>query len=250
MYSLGKILLLIILTLQTSAIAASYTTKSRDTWKILEKNFKIPAKMLQRYNKTQILKARIKIPVQEIYAVKDGETALGIAVKFGMTLSELAEINHLEAPYAVKLGQKLIIYYMKEEPKTSKIKKEQNAKLKFIWPIQGKVIKKFGMQENGINNDGIYITIHGISDVKAAEQGEIVYVGNEIGDFGNLVLIQHPNNWFSSYGHLTQINAKKGDVIKSGQIIGNIENSELYFSLRKNEKAIDPQKYLPQRKKR
>lgn len=249
MYLLGRVLLLLVLILQSSAFADSYTVKSRDTWKILEKNFKIPAKMLQRYNNTHILKGSIKIPVQEIYRVKEGETTLGIAVKFGMTLTELATINHLKEPYSVKFDQKLIVYNMKDQPKVSKQKQQKNTKLKLVWPIRGKITKKFGIQENGINNDGIYITTNSISDVKSTERGEIVYAGNEIGNFGNLVIIAHPNGWFSSYGHLTQITANKGDIIKSGQIIGNINNSELYFSLRKNEKAIDPQKYLSQRKK-
>lgn len=227
-----------------------YNVKSGQTWQEIEKKFSTPVKMLQRYNDSESLGKRIFIPARKLYIVKNGETALGIAVKHGMTLSELIILNNLNEPYAVKLNQDLKVVALKSKDKSIEKKPGVPVKLKFAWPIKGKVTSKFGMQENGTNNDGINIVSETNIDVKAAEHGEVVYSGNEVGNYGNLVIIQHPNEWFSSYGHLSKINVAKGDMIKSGQIIGNIEKLELYFSLRKNEKAVDPLKYLPQKRKK
>lgn len=226
-----------------------YTVKSGDNWKKIGNKFNIPAKALQRYNKS--FGSKIYIPAKEIYQVKDGETSLGIAVKYGMTFSELITLNFLEEPYAVKLGQKLKVIVLKPQSKSTIKKVSQEVKLKMIWPLKGKVTSKFGIQQNGANYDGIRVLgAKKINNVKAVSKGEIVYVGNEVGSYGNLVIIQHDGDWFSSYGHLSTINVTKGEKIESGEFIGNIEDSELYFSLRKSEKAVDPQKYLPKLLKR
>lgn len=226
-----------------------YKVKSGENWKEIGKKFDIPAKALQRYN--QSFGKKIYIPAKKLYQVKDGETSLGIAMKYGMTFSELITLNFLEYPYTVQSGQKLKVIVLK--PQNNKLikKDSQNIKLRMIWPLKGKVTSKFGIQKNGATNDGIRILgVKKVNKVKSISKGEVVYVGNEVGSYGNLVIIQHNGDWVSSYGHLSTINVAKGEEIKSGGIIGNIENSELYFSLRKNEKAVDPQKYLPKLLKR
>ncbi len=226
-----------------------YTVKSGDNWTNLGKKINIPAKALQRYNKS--FGKKIYIPAKKIYQVKDGETSLGIAVKYGMTFSELITLNYLEDPYEVKAGQKLKVIVLKPQNKSLARKVPHDVKLKMIWPLKGKITSKFGGQKNGANYDGIRILGRKKTNkVKAVSKGEVVYVGNEVGSYGNLVIIQHNGDWFSSYGHLTTINVIKGEGIKSGAVIGDIEDSELYFSLRKSEKAVDPQKYLPKLVKR
>ena len=256
MFLLDRALKIVIILscLASSAFAKSwespaeiYSVKSGETWKTIEKKFGIPAKALQRYNKS--LGKKINIPAKAIYKAKDGETALGIAVKHGMTFSELIALNNLHEPYAVKLDQKLKVVMIKAQDKPIIKQASNGSKLQIIWPLKGKITSKFGIQENGANHDGIHILAENDDKVKSVALGEVVYVGNEIGSYGNLVIIQHDGDWFSSYGHLSNIDVNKGDVVKSGQMIGNIENSELYFSLRKSEKAVDPKKYLPRKKK-
>lgn len=225
-----------------------YTVKSGDNWKEVGKKFDIPAKALQRYN--ILFGKKIYIPAKEIYQVKDGETSLGIAVKYGMTFSELITLNNLEDPYTVKSGRELKVIRLTQN-KIKSQKDNHNVKLKIIWPLKGKVTSKFGVQKNGAYHDGIRILgPQKTNKVKAVSKGEVVYVGNEVGSYGNLVIIQHNENLVSSYGYLSAINVTKGEEVKPGEIIGNIEVSELYFSLRKNERAVDPQKYLPKLLKR
>jgi len=177
----------------------------------------------------------------KIYQVQNGETAIGVALKHGMTFSQLVNLNNLNPPYELLRDQKLKVIEIAIKARPAKISKI--VELKPIWPIKGKVISKFGEQENGRHNDGINIAaLNG--EVQATAPGSIAYIGNEIGSYGNLIIIQHAGDWFSSYGHLSEIKVQKGDLVKAGDIIGIVDNSLLYFGLRKGITPVDPVKYL------
>lgn len=236
--------------------------KPGESWQILAQQTQIPISILKRYNHLEanaqlVSGQRIKIPCSEIYKVKNGETAIGIAVKYGMTFSELINLNYLNTPYELLFGQNLKVIEVKKLQKsitTTKRKPSPNhTVLKLIWPLNGKIIKNFGPQADGKNNDAIQIFVEVDSKVEAAAAGEIVYAGNEIANYGNLVIIQHYNNWYSSYGHLDEIKVKKGNFVEIGQVIGYINKKEskdfgLYFGLRKGELPVNPLKYLSKTK--
>ncbi len=121
---------------------------------------------------------------------------------------------------------------------------------RFAWPVRGKVESPFGAGEGGLHNDGINIMAKRGTPVKAAETGVIVYAGNELRGFGNLLLIKHADGWTSAYAHNQKILVKRGDRVKKGQKIaqvgstGNVSTPQLHFELRKGSQAVDPQKHL------
>jgi murein DD-endopeptidase MepM/ murein hydrolase activator NlpD len=121
---------------------------------------------------------------------------------------------------------------------------------KFLWPVDGKVIAKFGSIANGLHNDGINIAVPEGTPVHAADGGVVAYAGNELKGFGNLLLIRHPNGWMSAYAHNETLLVKRGDSVKRGQVIakagatGNVTSPQLHFELRHNTEAVDPQAYL------
>ena len=80
---------------------------------------------------------------------------------------------------------------------------------KFIWPVNGKVISKYGSDTPGFFNDGINIESISGRNIKASHAGEIVYSGNEIFEYGNLILIKHSKNWITAYAHLQKIIQKR-----------------------------------------
>ena len=88
------------------------------------------------------------------------------------------------------------------------------------------------------------------TQVKAAENGKVVYAGAELKGYGNLVLIQHPNGFVSAYANNGSVSVKRGDVVKRGQTIalsgqtGNVASPQLHFELRKGQKPVDPTRYL------
>jgi murein DD-endopeptidase MepM/ murein hydrolase activator NlpD len=120
----------------------------------------------------------------------------------------------------------------------------------FGWPVQGKIVSKFGATSDGLRNDGINISAPAGAPVQAAADGIVAYAGNELRGFGNMVLIRHANGWVTAYAHNQSLNVKKGDQVKRGQVIarvgstGNVQSPQLHFEIRKGTSAVDPTKYL------
>jgi murein DD-endopeptidase MepM/ murein hydrolase activator NlpD len=217
---------------------------TKKTWDSIARYTGTPASILKRYNKIKSLKIgdKVQIPARTIYQIKNGETAIGVAVKFGMTFSELIALNNLKPPFELKDGKKTkVIEVLASVPikKPLKVKKPV-----LIWPIKGEVTSNFGVEKNGTLNDGIRISVTKNTKVRAAKSGTVVYIGNEIGRYGNIIIIQHKGEWISSYGGLSLIDVTKGDVIKMGQKIGEIKDSNLYFSLRDGSTPVNPIKYF------
>ena len=117
---------------------------------------------------------------------------------------------------------------------------------KFRWPVRGRVISSFGSKPNGAQNDGINVSVPEGTSVKAAENGVVAYVGNELKGYGNLVLIRHADDWVSAYAHNSQTLVQRGDKVTRGQIIakagqtGAVSSPQLHFELRKGSRPVDP----------
>ena len=117
---------------------------------------------------------------------------------------------------------------------------------KFLWPVNGKIVSPFGPKDGGSHNDGINIAAPLGTPVRAADGGVVVYAGNELRGFGNLLLIRHADGWVSAYAHCDALLVKRGDQVKRGQVIGrvgqsgNVSAPQLHFELRKGAQAVDP----------
>ncbi len=140
------------------------------------------------------------------------------------------------------------------EVKTSapKIIEDKNiSKQGFIWPVKGKIIKNFGTQKNNEYNDGVNISANSGAEVKASAAGRVVYTGDSLKSFGNLVIIKHDNGLLSAYAHMDKINVTNDQKVARGQVIGNVGSTgkvnspQLYFAVRKGKDAKDPNSYLP-----
>jgi murein DD-endopeptidase MepM/ murein hydrolase activator NlpD len=208
------------------------------------------------------------------HKVLKGETLYTVAKKNNVDVKALASRNHLKAPFSLKTGQELLLpapptlntcvknkVMEKPLPKTKPsliLKKEKvptplkrSSKL-FLKPVQGPIISHYGPLANGTQNDGINIGAKPGTPVHAAENGVVVYCGNAIQSYGNLILIKHADHWVSTYAHLKNIHVQRGNVVKRGQIIGNVGNTghvkipQLHFELRQAHYPVDP---LPHIKK-
>ncbi len=143
----------------------------------------------------------------------------------------------------------------KQEPKEEKIPEKKEAKkedkkkeaevkdVNFIWPVEGKVISKFSP---GGENDGINIKIPAGTLVKASADGTVIYAGDGLKNFGNLILLKHKDGWVTAYGHNTDLLVQKGDKVKQGQEIahsgkiGDVGEPQLHFEIRKVKQPVDP----------
>jgi len=122
--------------------------------------------------------------------------------------------------------------------------------VRFSWPVRGKVISKFGPAGKGLRNDGINILVEHGAPVRAAENGVVVYAGNELKGFGNLLLLKHEGGWMTAYAHNDRLLVRRGDKVKRGQAIakagrtGNVDRPQVHFEIRRGDKAVDPLKHL------
>jgi murein DD-endopeptidase MepM/ murein hydrolase activator NlpD len=124
------------------------------------------------------------------------------------------------------------------------------AQARFLWPVQGRVLADFGPMDGGLHNDGINIAAPAGTPIRAAENGVVAYVGNELRGFGNLLLIKHADNWVTAYAHTQEILVRHGQEVRRGQIVarvgatGSVSEPQLHFEVRRGSKAKDPEKLL------
>jgi murein DD-endopeptidase MepM/ murein hydrolase activator NlpD len=128
----------------------------------------------------------------------------------------------------------------------------------FLWPVRGGVLQKFGPLAGGQRNDGVDISGVQGDPVVAAAGGEVVYAGNSVPGFGNLVLIRHDGGWVTAYAHLKSLDVKMRQTVTQGQEIGvvgetgGVTQPQLHFevryapSTRDKARPIDPMLVLPQ----
>ena len=125
-----------------------------------------------------------------------------------------------------------------------------NAPARFRWPVRGRVISGFGKKPSGERNDGINLAVPEGTAVKAAEDGTVIYAGNELKSYGNLVLIRHANGWVSAYAHNSELKVKRGDQVRRGQIVslsgmsGGVTTPQVHFELRKEATPVDPLQHM------
>jgi len=209
------------------------------------------------------------------YLVAKGDTLYSIAWQTGHDYRQVARWNNIRWPYRIHPGQRIYLtaaYYYSaqhtEKPKTKSYtkskstysrKKSYKAKKKktesvrsgpinWHWPTKGKVISYFSAKEPGKN--GVDIAGRSGQVIKAAASGRVVYSGNGLRGYGNLVIIKHNASYFSAYAHNRRIYVKEDQKVKLGEKIADMgstgaNKTMLHFEIRKNGRPTNPLKYLP-----
>ncbi len=119
---------------------------------------------------------------------------------------------------------------------------------KWAWPVKGKIIARFSNSENG--NRGIDIAGTRGEAIKATAAGVVVYAGDALPGYGNLVIIKHGEDYLSAYAHNDKILVKEQQTVKAGQKIASMGSTgassvRLHFEIRYKGKSVDPMRYLP-----
>ena len=215
----------------------------------------------------------ISIPLNQKHKVVKGETLYSISRYYETTVFTLAKYNNIKNVNSIKVGKEIII--PKKSKKIKKIKKKKwdsNFKKKqidknknetpkditpratqgskFIWPVKGKLISKYGKSKEGFYNDGINIDSKKGTKVISSKAGKVIYCGNEIPGYGNLILIKHSKNWITAYAHLNEVFTEKGEKVNKGETIGSVGNTgnvrspQLHFEIRKGKESVNPLKLL------
>lgn len=122
------------------------------------------------------------------------------------------------------------------------------SSIKWQWPTQGRVISGFSDSEGG--NKGLDIAGNKGQPVKAAAAGKVVYAGNALQGYGNLIIIKHNEDFLSAYAHNDSIKVEEQDSVSAGQTIATLgstgtNSNKLHFEIRYHGKSVDPARYLP-----
>jgi murein DD-endopeptidase MepM/ murein hydrolase activator NlpD len=209
-----------------------------------------------------------------------GDTLHKVARRYRVSVADLARANRLSPQTQVKLGDRLAIparaperpapvaQAVAPQPQVAAAEPQHTANLAspthvpeaetkretsgavFRWPVRGRIVTAFGAKPNGQQNNGINIAVPEGTPVKAAEDGEVAYAGNELKGYGNLILVRHPNGFVTAYAHASELMVKRGDKVKRGQVIaksgrtGAISSPQLHFEIRKGSTPVDPTPYL------
>jgi lipoprotein NlpD len=216
-----------------------------------------------------------------LYRVKGGDTLYSIAWAFGQDYRVLAKWNHITPPYAIRSGQYIIIkktvrrqsreHIIRSEGQiTAKVvnvrhahsngtqnisariehsinRSQNSSKVRWQWPAQGKVVSTFAPS---IGKKGIDIIGKLDSPVYATAGGIVVYSGNGLAGYGNLIIIKHNADYLSAYADNSQLLVHEGQSVQAGQQIAKMgkapnDQIKLHFEIRRAGAPIDPLKFLP-----
>lgn len=204
-------------------------------------------------------------PAPASITVRDGDTLYRLARRYHIPVSELVRINQLKSPYLLKPGQTLSLK-SRPAPKSpavtpvtkvatvpairpgKKAVSTTNRKVKWSWPVKGRVVNRFNHRRS--DSKGIDIAGRAGSPVLAAAPGKVVYSGNGLISYGNLVIIKHNRSYLSAYAYNRKLLVREGESVKAGQKIAELGRSgsdspRLHFEIRKNGKPVNPLSYLP-----
>ncbi len=226
------------------------------------------------------------VPGGRRHIVKRGETGIAIAKAYGVSWSRIAAANRIGRESILQIGQPLFIPTEAARTATAASKKgaaqfsvevddlitgsAEAARRKqaetarsgssqlppLAWPVDGRVILSgFGPKGGGRVNDGINIKARQGATVRAAADGQIIYVGDAISGFGLMVLVRHgepgPAAVVTAYGHLQDALVRRGQRVRRGEPIaragssGSVGEPQLLFQIRQGRRAIDPRPLLP-----
>ena len=208
------------------------------------------------------------------YTVKPGDTLIRIGMDNGQSGRDIARWNKLDNPNLIETGQVLRVappapdapvarpassasstaaapMPVASSPASTAINPSLPApsaaedSISFQWPARGNLISGFDESKN----KGLDIGGKVGDPVMAAADGRVVYAGAGLRGYGNLIILKHNNTYLTAYAHNQALLVKEDQVIKRGQKIAEMGNSDadqvkLHFEIRRQGKPVDPAKYL------
>lgn len=228
------------------------------------------------------------VPFGIYHKIEPGQTLYRIARTYNTSVQKIVEVNRLKHPDALRAGQQVFIpgatrtRYVatsaaatRPEPtrkpssvsskprvksaqkpvaKSNKaappILREAGPAPNFGWPTRGKISSSFGKLDDR-NHDGIDISADRGTEILAAADGTVIYAGNGLRGYGNLIILKHPNGYSTIYAHNQDNLVKKGSFVAKGEKIGTVGSTgrssgpHLHFEIRAGKKPVNPLKYLP-----
>ena len=225
------------------------------------------------------------------HTVVRGDTLFSIAWRYGWDYRELAAANNIAAPFTIRPGQEIRLDRRgtavasqpsapparqtpppasSSTPSTSAPSASTPAPsaqqtpprqstpstvagtgdVNWRWPASGELLSRFSAQQAG--QSGVRIAGSSGDPVVAAASGVVVYRGNGLTGYGNLLIVKHNDRWLSAYAHNDDMLVREGDKVDAGQRIATMGatgtfRTQLHFEIRRDGTPVDPLGLLPRR---
>lgn len=220
------------------------------------------------------------------YQVRRGDTLYSIAFRFGLDFRRLAAANDIDSRYTIYPGQVLALREANTRvaaPATSGSAASSsptrptvnntssqtvtnsaprpatapsssgngsnNNQLTWVWPHNGKIVRTF--DSNVSDRKGVDLTGEIGDSVVAAAAGSVVYAGNGLPGYGNLIILEHQGSLLSAYAFNQELLVSEQDQVTGGQAIARMgrqgDQPSLHFEIRQEGKPVDPMRFLPRR---
>jgi septal ring factor EnvC (AmiA/AmiB activator) len=123
------------------------------------------------------------------------------------------------------------------------------------WPLRGEVVGTFGPEKHPkwgtvTLNNGIDIASPIGAPVHSVAKGRVEYVSEDFGTYGQMIVLNHGDGYYTLYGHLSEIDVTVGQEVVAGQSIarsgdsGSLKGPILHFEVRKGGTSLNPQEWL------
>jgi murein DD-endopeptidase MepM/ murein hydrolase activator NlpD len=197
------------------------------------------------------------------HTVKRHQTFWRICKTYGVDMEEVARVNGIRDKTKIEVGQRIFIpgvkrvlkvdIYLEDVTAGGKAAAVTYEKGRFIWPVEGQVTASFWAKETAAKrrHDGIDISAMTGTVVRAADSGKVVYSDNKMRGYGNLIIIEHQDHFFTIYAHNEENLVKEEVLVKQGDAIakvgktGSATGPHLHFEIRKGSEPLDPMQFLP-----
>ncbi|MBE0503425.1 MAG: M23 family metallopeptidase [Desulfuromonadales bacterium] len=154
-------------------------------------------------------------------------------------------------PVSTKKPQKKTAPVLSQKSGEQKVKSPPKVvQGRFAWPLQGALLRRFGDQIP-FPCKGVEIAAPPGTPVLAAADGRVIYSGDGISSFGNMIILQHEGDFYTVYAFAQKIFAQIGSTVRQKERIAlsgvppQGRSPRLYFELRHHKEPVDPTFYLP-----
>lgn len=195
----------------------------------------------------------LELPSPRIHRVARGESLRDIALTYDIDPRSLALLNRLPSNYEARQGDRIVLPAMARArdpaPMAMSTPAAERVTLapagRFVWPVRGEIVARFGVQSDGARLDGIEIAAREGAPVSAAADGQVVYTGGDLPAYGTLVLVRHAEGFVTAYGYTRRALVREGQQVRAGQAIAELGGrpdgrARLLFQVRRGREAVDP----------
>ena len=190
-----------------------------------------------------------------VHTIQSGQTLTDISLTYAVPVETLTSENGITRSSTIYAGDRILIPDVTSTFWDDVVRLSNGVASRFIWPLEGEVVSTFGWRVHPVleyrhHHDGIDIDVPEGTIVHAAAGGEVYFYGEQPG-YGNVLVIEHADGYFTMYGHLSSAIVSPERYVEMGQEIALSGNTgissgpHLHFEIRNGEFPIDPLRYMP-----